>query len=151
MFSHVKCAGVMRVHSLVDFSAFQWSFCSHESRGECRGRYDLWTRMCMYEKMRFVETAGSEQTSSAISIMLWAKTRVYVCSGRADGNERHLLFYARYTKKLDLCSLLIYRFSDANHGVLLGRLIRSRDGECGPFIGMMVLEVSTKNWWDEDA
>ena len=59
------------------------------------------------------------------------------------------------TKKLDLCSLLIYiyiyRLSDANHGVLLGRLIRSRDGECGPFIGMMVLEVTTTNWWDEDA
>ena len=49
---------------------------------------------CMYQKMWFVETAGSEQTSSAI--MLWAKTRVYVCSGRAGGNERHLLFYARY-------------------------------------------------------
>ena len=32
VFSHVKCAEVMRVHSLVDFSAFQWSFCSHESR-----------------------------------------------------------------------------------------------------------------------
>ena len=43
-----------------------------------------------------METAGSEQTSSAI--MLWAKTRVYVCSGRAGGNERHLLFYARYEK-----------------------------------------------------
>ena len=111
VFSHVKCAGVMRVHSLVDFSAFQWSFCSHESRdttkwpgmsahnyirslGECRGGYDLWRRMCMYQKMWFVETTGSEQTSSAI--MLWAKTRVYVCSGRAVGNERHLLFYARY-------------------------------------------------------
>ena len=62
--------------------------------GECRGGYDLWRRMCMYQKMWFVETAGSEQTSSAI--MLWAKTRVYVCSGRAGGNERHLLFYARY-------------------------------------------------------
>ena len=32
VFSNVKCAGVMRVHSLVDFSAFHWSFCSHESR-----------------------------------------------------------------------------------------------------------------------
>ena len=32
VFSHVKCAGVMRVHSLVDFSGFQGSFCSHESR-----------------------------------------------------------------------------------------------------------------------
>ena len=55
---------------------------------------DLWRRMCTSQKMWFVETAGSEQTSSAI--MLWAKTRVYVCSGRAGGNERHLLFYARY-------------------------------------------------------
>ena len=36
----------------------------------------------------------SEQTSSAS--MLWAKTRVYVCSGRAGGNERHLLFHARF-------------------------------------------------------
>ena len=52
--------------------------------------------MCMHQKMWFVETAASEQTSSAI--MLWAKTRVYVCSGRAGGNERHLLFYARSEK-----------------------------------------------------
>ena len=29
-----------------------------------------------------LETAGSGQTSSAI--MLWVKTRVYVCSGRGD-------------------------------------------------------------------
>ena len=43
-----------------------------------------------------METAGSEQTSSAI--MLWAKTRVYVCSGRAGGNERLLLFYVRYVE-----------------------------------------------------
>ena len=43
--------------------------------------------------IRFVELAGSEQTSSAI--MLWAKKRVYVCSGRAGGNERHLLFFVR--------------------------------------------------------
>ena len=43
-------------------------------------------------KRRYVETAG-EQTSSVF--MLWAKTRVYICSGRAGGNERHLLFYAR--------------------------------------------------------
>ena len=45
-------------------------------------------------KRRYVETAGSEQTSSVF--MLWAKTRVYVCSGRAGGNERDLLFYVRY-------------------------------------------------------
>lgn len=32
-----------------------------------------------------VEMAGSEQISSAI--MLWAKMRVYVCSGRAGGNK----------------------------------------------------------------
>ena len=50
----------------------------------------------MYEKMGFVETAGSEQTSSVI--MLWAKTRVYVCSGRAGGNERRLLFFVRYVE-----------------------------------------------------
>ena len=37
---------------------------------------------------------GSEQTSSVF--MLWAKTRVYICSGRAGGNERDLLFYVRY-------------------------------------------------------
>jgi len=45
-------------------------------------------------KRRYVETAGNEQTSSVI--MLWAKTRVYICSGRAGGNERDLLFYVRY-------------------------------------------------------
>ena len=45
-------------------------------------------------KRRYVETAGSEQTSSVF--MLWAKTRVYICSGRAGGNERDLLFYVRY-------------------------------------------------------
>ena len=28
--------------------------------------------------------------------MLWAKTCVYICSGRAGGNERDLLFYVRY-------------------------------------------------------
>ena len=44
-------------------------------------------------KKRYVETAGSEQTSSVF--MLWAKTRVYICSGRAGGNERDLLFYVR--------------------------------------------------------
>ena len=27
-----RMCGATRVHSLVDFSAFQWSFCSHESR-----------------------------------------------------------------------------------------------------------------------
>ena len=43
-----------------------------------------------------METAGSEQTSSAI--MLWAITRVYVCSGRAGGNERHLFFFVRYVE-----------------------------------------------------
>ena len=64
--------------------------------GECRGGYDLWRRMCMYQKMWFVETAGSEQTSPAI--MLWAKRRVYVCSGRAGGNERHLWFFVRYVE-----------------------------------------------------
>ena len=61
VFSHVECAGVMRMHSLVDFSAFQWSFCSHKvgipqndqgcqratTLGECRGGYDLWRRVCM--------------------------------------------------------------------------------------------------------
>ena len=41
-----------------------------------------------------METAGSEQTSSVF--MLWAKTRVYICSGRAGGNERDLLFYVRH-------------------------------------------------------
>ena len=45
-------------------------------------------------KRRYVETAGSEQTSSIF--MLWVKTRVYICSGRAGGNERDLLFYVRY-------------------------------------------------------
>ena len=46
-------------------------------------------------KRRYVETAGSEQTSSVF--MLWVKTRVYIlCSGRAGGNERDLLFYVRY-------------------------------------------------------
>ena len=45
-------------------------------------------------KRRYVETAGSEQTSSVF--MLWAKTCVYICSGRAGGNERDLLFYVRY-------------------------------------------------------
>ena len=43
---------------------------------------------------KICETAGSEQTSSVF--MLWAKTRVYICSGRAGGNERDLLFYVRY-------------------------------------------------------
>ena len=51
---------------------------------------------CPTSKRRYVETAGSEQTSSVI--MLWAKTRVYVCSGRAGGNERHLLFFVRYVE-----------------------------------------------------
>ena len=60
----------------------------------------------MYQKMWFVETAGSEQTSSAI--MLWAKTRVYVCSGRAGGNERHLLFYARYEETWSLFLINIH-------------------------------------------
>ena len=32
VFFHETCAGVMRMHSFVDFSAFQWSFCSRESR-----------------------------------------------------------------------------------------------------------------------
>ena len=50
--------------------------------------------MYVSEDVIFVETAGSGQTSSAI--MLWVKTHVYVCSGRARGNERHLLFYVRY-------------------------------------------------------
>ena len=45
-------------------------------------------------KRRYVETAGSEETSSVF--MLWAKTCVYICSGRAGGNERDLLFYVRY-------------------------------------------------------
>ena len=45
-------------------------------------------------KSRHVETAGSEQTSSVL--MLWAKTRVCICSGRAGGNEGDLLFYVRY-------------------------------------------------------
>jgi len=36
---------------------------------------------------------GSEQTSSTIA--LWAKRRVYVCTGTAGGNERHLLFFVR--------------------------------------------------------
>ena len=26
------------------------------------------------------------------------QARVYVCSGRADGNERHLLFFVRYVE-----------------------------------------------------
>ena len=42
----------------------------------------------------YVDTAGSEETSSVF--MLWAKTCVYICSGRAGGNERDLLFYVRY-------------------------------------------------------
>ena len=43
--------------------------------------HDLWKRMCMYQKMWFVETAGREQTSSAI---------MHVCSGRAGGIEHGL-------------------------------------------------------------
>ena len=43
-----------------------------------------------------METAGSEQTSSVI--MLWAKRVLYVCSGRAGGNEQQLLFYVRSEK-----------------------------------------------------
>ena len=53
-----------------------------------------------------METADSEQTSSAI--MLWVKTRVYVCSGRAGGNERHLLFYARYEEPLRYSTILYF-------------------------------------------
>ena len=44
---------------------------------------------------RYVETAGSEQTSS-VFMLLSAKTRVYIRSGRAGGNERDLLFYVQY-------------------------------------------------------
>ena len=37
-----------------------------------------------------LRAAGSEHHKSSTQV------RVYVCSGRAGGNERHLLFYARY-------------------------------------------------------
>ena len=50
--------------------------------------------------------------AKALSFVL--RARVYVCSGRAGGNERHLLFYAR-SEESYLCSLLIYTPSSVRH------------------------------------
>ena len=61
-------------------------------------RYDLWKRMCMYQKMWFVETAGSEQTSAVI--MLWAKrVCTYVVGGRVGMDDT--CYFTFDLKKLD--------------------------------------------------
>ena len=66
----------------------KWRCGKHLSKGSPS------TKKKSTSKRRYVETAGSEETSSVF--MLWAKTCVYICSGRAGGNERDLLFYVRY-------------------------------------------------------
>ena len=53
------------------------------------------------EALSFVlRAAGGSMGAEALSFVLRAavvnQARVYVCSGRAGGNERHLLFFARY-------------------------------------------------------